>query len=112
VPEYYIEDDFNLTGLAQITPHYEHALDMILDLESDTPITDIKAYFRLTKCGIERRGAVFVHSSAIYIVAAGVEGCNVDASLWLRESLQEITGSARGLCVVDAPLFHVGLMIR
>ncbi|KAI8914647.1 casein kinase II, regulatory subunit [Gorgonomyces haynaldii] len=33
VPEYFIEDDFNLAGLSGMVNYYEEALDMILDLE-------------------------------------------------------------------------------
>ncbi|KAJ3335676.1 casein kinase 2 regulatory subunit [Gonapodya sp. JEL0774] len=33
VPEDFIEDDFNLCGLNAIVPHYNEALDMVLDLE-------------------------------------------------------------------------------
>ncbi|KAJ1972003.1 casein kinase 2 regulatory subunit, partial [Dimargaris verticillata] len=35
VPEDYIDDEFNLTGLRQIVPHYTQAIHMILDLEDD-----------------------------------------------------------------------------
>ncbi|KXS16031.1 casein kinase II beta subunit [Gonapodya prolifera JEL478] len=35
VPEEFIEDDFNLCGLNAIVPHYNEALDTILDLDVD-----------------------------------------------------------------------------
>ncbi|KXS12593.1 casein kinase II beta subunit [Gonapodya prolifera JEL478] len=35
VPEDFIEDDFNLCGLNAIVPHYNEALDTILDLDLD-----------------------------------------------------------------------------
>ncbi|KAJ1557097.1 casein kinase 2 regulatory subunit [Nowakowskiella sp. JEL0078] len=35
VPEDFIEDDFNLTGLAQLVPFYNESLDLILDLEPE-----------------------------------------------------------------------------
>lgn len=34
IPEDYIEDEFNLTGLSSIVPFYKEALQMILDLEA------------------------------------------------------------------------------
>ncbi|ANB14581.1 casein kinase 2 regulatory subunit CKB1 [Sugiyamaella lignohabitans] len=37
VSEEFIEDDFNLTGLGPLIPHYKEALELILDLEPETP---------------------------------------------------------------------------
>ena len=38
VPEEFIEDDFNLTGLASLVAQYSFALDTVLDLESLAPL--------------------------------------------------------------------------
>ncbi|KAI8378335.1 casein kinase II, regulatory subunit [Blakeslea trispora] len=35
VPEDFIEDEFNLTGLASVIPYYTEALEMILDIEPE-----------------------------------------------------------------------------
>ncbi|KAJ3338194.1 casein kinase 2 regulatory subunit [Gonapodya sp. JEL0774] len=40
VPEDFIEDDFNLCGLNAIVPHYNEALDMVLDLEVEDGSAD------------------------------------------------------------------------
>lgn len=34
IDEEFLLDEFNLTGLASVVPHYHHALDLILDAES------------------------------------------------------------------------------
>ncbi|KAI9253544.1 casein kinase II, regulatory subunit [Sporodiniella umbellata] len=35
VPEDFIEDDFNLTGLSSVVPYYQEAMDTILDIEPE-----------------------------------------------------------------------------
>ncbi|EZG51583.1 casein kinase II subunit beta [Gregarina niphandrodes] len=43
VDDDYIRDDFNLTGLATVVPHYRQALDVILDNDFDDSVTDDSA---------------------------------------------------------------------
>ena len=35
IDEDYINDSFNLTGLAQQVPYYDYAIDLIVDIEND-----------------------------------------------------------------------------
>lgn len=50
IPEDYIDDDFNLTGLSSLVPHYTEALEMILDDEPDSlSIADTIVYDRSAK---------------------------------------------------------------
>ena len=49
----FIEDNFNLYGLKALVPHFNEALDTILDVErmGDAPSEDKKASFARLKCG-------------------------------------------------------------
>ncbi|KAI8394299.1 casein kinase II regulatory subunit-domain-containing protein [Radiomyces spectabilis] len=42
VPEDFIEDDFNLTGLSALVPYYNDALEMVLDLEYDEHLDELE----------------------------------------------------------------------
>lgn len=76
VPDGFIEDDFNLTGLSAIIPYYSQALNIILDLEESESPTDphisviqgsaetlyglIHARYLLTKDGIAAMHSKYV----------------------------------------------------
>eukprot|EP01138_Halocafeteria_seosinensis_P005934 gb/GECG01006066.1/.p1 GENE.gb/GECG01006066.1/~~gb/GECG01006066.1/.p1 ORF type:complete len:186 (+),score=25.43 gb/GECG01006066.1/:1-558(+) len=88
VEEDFIEDGFNLTGLANQVPYYEYALDTILDMEppgtlgeDELEIVDssaellyglIHARYIITTRGLK---AMVSHQTTLAILAAGVILC-------------------------------------
>lgn len=78
VEEDYIQDDFNLTGLSNMVPYYDYAMDMILDCDAPTDMFNdeqqemietaaemlyglIHARFILTTRGLQAMAEKFKH---------------------------------------------------
>ncbi|KAJ3329389.1 casein kinase 2 regulatory subunit [Blyttiomyces sp. JEL0837] len=119
VPEFFIEDDFNLTGLNTLVLLYNEALDMILDLEPDPPPTSaqmtliessaemlyglIHQRFLLTKQGLHLMAERLQNSE---FGTCPREGCGGAPVLPCGRSDQPSVDTVKMFCVRCCDLYH------
>ncbi|KAF7724116.1 casein kinase 2 regulatory subunit [Apophysomyces ossiformis] len=86
VPEDFIEDDFNLTGLSAVVPYYNDALETILDVEYESEVDD-NLDERMTEEDYKYRQEQRRLNSPIYPYAARLYGLIHQRYLLTRNGL-------------------------